>query len=162
MRQRMIKTEFFSSESMADCSPWARLLFIGLWCCAKDDGALVFAPRSIKKDLFGLDDMSMEEFYGYFAELEQVGCIRFYTDGNQVYIDIPNFTYYQTISHPQPSNLPSRSSSVPVTFHTCSMNVPPKQLINQLIKQAGDGGGDADAAAPSLDYSEFYKGGLIV
>ena len=67
-RQRMIKPEFFSSESLADCSFAARLCFIGLWTCADDNGHIKFAPMSLRKELFGLDDVSMEEFLGYLAE----------------------------------------------------------------------------------------------
>ena len=73
-RQRMIKPEFFSSESLADCSFAARLCFIGLWTCADDNGHIKFAPMSLRKELFGLDDVSMEEFIDMCSEFgEQAG-----------------------------------------------------------------------------------------
>ena len=40
-RQRMVKPEFFDSESLAKCSMAARLAFIGLWVEADDFGHLI-------------------------------------------------------------------------------------------------------------------------
>lgn len=162
MRQRMIKSEFFSSESMAGCSFGARLCFIGLWCCAKDDGNVVFAPRSLKKDIFGMDDVTMAEFFGYLKELEEVGCIRPYKTRGKAYINIPNFLAYQTINRPQKSNLPAYSVNNHCSFSEWSVNeqgtLTPNQSINQSIK-AGTGGGDDAAPIPFDDWKRDYETG---
>lgn len=158
-RQRMIKPEFFSSESLADCSFAARLCFIGLWTCADDKGHLKFTPKSLRKELFGLDDVTMEEFIGYLAELEVAKCIRLYTVGDGIFIDIPNFGTYQTISHPSKTNIPEPSSSTQVVLHECSMSAPPNELVKELMNQKARGG-DADAPPAPDDWmaaSPMYR-----
>lgn len=142
----MIRTEFFGSESLAECSYQARLCFIGLWCYANDEGLMAFKPRSIKSFVFPLDDVSMEEFCRLLAELEEEGCVELYVNRGSVYLRVPNFGTYQTISHPQKSNIPSDSGNVPVSLRECSWSVPPKQLIKQLINKAQGGREDAPPA----------------
>ena len=152
----MIKPEFFSSESLSECSFAARLCFIGLWTCADDKGHLKLAPKKLRKDLFGLDDTTMDEFIGFLAELEHVGCIKFYVVGDAAYIDIPNFAVYQTINHPSKTNIPEPNVGYPVSVRERYGSVPPKELIKELIKEAR--GGDADAPpAPGEDWMAYYK-----
>ena len=107
-------------------------------------------------------DVTMEEFIGYLSELEVAKCIRLYTVGDGVFIDIPNFGTYQTISHPSKTNIPEPSSSTPVVLHECSMSSPPNELINELMNQRARGG-DADAPPAPDDWmaaSPMYsKGG---
>lgn len=160
-RQRMIKPEFFSSESLADCSFAARLCFIGLWTCADDKGHLKFAPMSLRKELFGLDDVSMEEFLGYLAELEAVKCIRLYIAGDGVFIDIPNFGTYQTINRPSKTNIPDPDGRNHVSLSDCSLSAHPKEVVKELLKERARGG-DADAPpAPGdewkADYASFFN-----
>lgn len=151
----MIDPAFFSSESLAECSHTARLCFIGMWCQAKDDGRMRFSPRSLKSSIFPMDEMSMENFLKAVCELEEEGCVKLYVNGDEVYVYIPNFKVYQTISHPQKSNIPEPSMSVPVMLHECSMNVPPKELIKELVNKAR--GGDADAPPAPYQGAEDWK-----
>lgn len=156
MRQRMIKPEFFSSESMADCSIGARLCFIGLWCCADDEGRMVFAERSLKKDIFGLDDVSAEEFLGFLVELENVGSIKALTDGEEVYIVIPHFSVYQTINKPRKSTITDTSRMRHVLLRDASVNVHSKERKNELIKQSEKGVGSDAAPFLSDDWKKDY------
>lgn len=153
-RQRMIKPEFFSSETVTECSFAARLCFVGLWCCADDKGHLKFAPKSLRKELFGLDDVSMEDFLGYLVELEEVRCIRLYVVRDDVYIDIPNFKVYQTINRPTKTNIPEPEHGTHVLLSECSVSAHPKELTKELISKAR--GGDADAPpAPFGDTGDW-------
>ena len=157
----MIKPELFSSESLADCSFAARLCFIGLWTCADDNGHIKFAPMSLRKELFGLDDVSMEEFLGYLAELEAVKCIRLYAVGDGVFIDIPNFGTYQTINRPSKTNIPDPDGMPHVSLSDCSLSAHPKEVVKELLKERARGG-DADAPpAPGdewkADYASFFN-----
>jgi hypothetical protein len=152
----MIKPEFFSSESMAEVSAEARLCFIGLWLCADDEGRAIFAERSLRKDICGMHSTTPEEFIGYLCELEEVGSIRFFTDGHEVYLTIPNFGVYQTINRPQKSKITERSLIVPVSIREAPVNVPPKERKKELMKKADAGGADATAAP---DWLQFYQEG---
>lgn len=47
-RARNIKPSFFTNLELGECSPLARLLFIGLWCIADRKGRLEDKPKQIK------------------------------------------------------------------------------------------------------------------
>lgn len=166
-RQRMIKPEFFSSETVTECSFAARLCFIGLWCCADDSGHLRFAPKGLRKNIFGLDDVSLDEFFGYLIELEKVGCIAFYTDGEGVFIDVVNFNVYQTVKNPSKTNIPAPKQGQKVSFgdgyrRTTEGLTPegvrtnPKELIKQVINSKARGGlADAPPAPSGFEAASY-------
>ena len=106
-RQRMIKPEFFMSDSLAEVHPMARYLFIGLWVLADDSGNLKYSPRKIRLQVFPFDDVSDTEIARQLAALEGVGCIYGYEVDGERYITIPNFGTYQTINRPSKSTIPA-------------------------------------------------------
>ena len=168
----MIKPEFFSSETVTECSFAARLCFIGLWCCADDKGHLKFAPKGLRKDIFGLDDVSLDDFLGFLVELEDVGCIAFYTNEKDVYIDVVNFSVYQTVNNPSKTNLPEpkqcRKVSLGESYRRATLGLTqegirtnPKELIKELINEKAAAGSSADALpAPSGFNPEEYLNGF--
>ena len=105
-RQRMIKPEFFDSESLAECSLGARLLFIGLWVMGDDYGNQKAQLKRLKHRVFPLDDMTPDEFRSMLCELERVGCIKGYEVEGERYINIPNFATYQTINRKTKTSIP--------------------------------------------------------
>lgn len=154
-RQRMIKPEFFTSESLAECSSYARLCFIGLWVFADDYGREKFSPRVLKSQIFPLDDMTVDEFIGCMCELEEVGCIRLYTDGENVYYEVPNFSIYQTVKNPSKTNIPQPSPSAGVVLTQSYPSPNPKELIKELINKGR--GGNADAPPSPDDWMAAYR-----
>lgn len=135
----------------------ARLCYIGLWCCADDEGRFTLALRSLKKDIFGLDDITMADFVGYLKELENAKCVVFYAVGEEVFGDIPKFNIYQSINRPRKSAIPERRGSRHVTLSDVDVNAHPKELIKELIKEK-------EVAAVSDDWrADFikFKGGDV-
>lgn len=118
-RQRMIKPEFFDSESLGACSIAARLAFIGLWVEADDYGRMKLQPKRLMKRIFPYDRINLSKFIGYLAELERVGCIRTYEVDGEEYICVPNFNVYQTINRPSKSIIPAPEKQ---QFSDCSLN----------------------------------------
>src|SRR5690625_271906 len=55
-RIRTIKPEFFDSPSTAACSPWARLLYIAMWCLADDWGVGQANMKELAAFAFPNDD----------------------------------------------------------------------------------------------------------
>lgn len=51
-RIRTIKPEFWTDEKVVELDPWARLLFIGLWNFADDQGYIQYSPKRIKMQIF--------------------------------------------------------------------------------------------------------------
>lgn len=105
-RQRMIKVEFFDSETLAQCSHTARLLFIGLWVMGDDYGNIKAQLRKINLQVFPYDDLDDAQIAQALCELEKAGCIKGYEVDGEHYINIPNFDVYQNVRKPSKSTIP--------------------------------------------------------
>lgn len=100
-RARNIKPGFFKNEDLAECSPWARLCFAGLWTLADREGRLEDRPKRIKGELFAFDTVDVDPLLG---ELEKYGFImRYEAEGIRV-IQILKFDLHQHPHHKEPSN----------------------------------------------------------
>ncbi len=102
----MVKPEFFDSESLGACSILARYCFIGLWVISDDYGNQKMQPSRMRMKVFPYDTMTDAEFVGLLGELEQVGCIKGYEVDGERYINIPNFSVYQTVRKPSATSVP--------------------------------------------------------
>jgi len=92
MRARGIKPGFYKNEQLAACSPFARLLFPGLWMMADKNGCLEYRPMRWKAEVFPYDALDCAEL---FAELEGVGLVvRYHVEGVD-YAYIPKFKQHQ-------------------------------------------------------------------
>lgn len=102
-RIRSIKPEFFTSEQVAECSPNARLLFVGMWCFCDDNGVHPASTARLKMEVFPADDFTREDIGKMVAELVAVGLLREYEADSQHFwmvtgwkhqkIDKPNNKY---------------------------------------------------------------------
>jgi len=91
-RARNIKPGFFKNETLAECSPLARLLFAGLWCLADRAGRLEDRPKRIRAEILPYDDGSVDDM---LDELHQAGFILRYQVKEQRFIQVLNFTKHQ-------------------------------------------------------------------
>lgn len=93
-RARNIKPGFFANEYLAELSPHARLLFIGLWTEADREGRLEWRPKKIRAAIFPYEDV---DIYALMDELE--GCpdkvVFRYCQGDASYIQITNWHRHQ-------------------------------------------------------------------
>lgn len=92
-RARNIKPSFFTNEQLADNDPLGRLLFIGLWTLADYNGNLECKPRTIKVQVLPWDDCDIKQL---MINLDKSGLIRFYSDSEKLFINIPNFLKHQS------------------------------------------------------------------
>jgi len=74
-RIRTIKPEFWTSPQVVECSPSARLLFVGMWNFCDDIGNHPAQPRRLKMEVFPGDDISTDSIGGLVAELLCAGLI---------------------------------------------------------------------------------------
>lgn len=104
-RIRTIKPEFWTSAQVLECSPTARLLFIGLWNFADDCGRHVDNPKQVKAEIFPADDLLSEDIRGMLDELESNGLLlRYVVDGVEL-LQITGWRH-QRIDKPQPARFP--------------------------------------------------------
>lgn len=104
-RIRSIKPEFWQDEKLARVPVAARLLFIGLWNIADDEGRLRGSPLFIRAQVFPYDaDIDVE---AALSQLANINCIdRFAVDGES-YIQVCNFAKHQKIDVRRKSLLPA-------------------------------------------------------
>ena len=91
-RARNIKPAFFDNDLLADIEPLGRLLFIGLWTIADYKGDLVYREKRIKAQLLPYDNCDVKNI---MINLDKSGFIRFYSDGDSIYLNIVNFSKHQ-------------------------------------------------------------------
>ena len=102
----MIKTEFWADETIGELSRDARLLFIGTWNLADDQGALRWNPRFIRTEIFKYDDATDEQVAGWMGELADRGLVVVGDCGSATVGVIRNFEKHQIINRPSKPRWP--------------------------------------------------------
>ncbi|WP_302789912.1 hypothetical protein [Hafnia paralvei] len=91
-RSRNIKPGFFTNDELAECSPYARLLFAGLWTIADKEGRLDDRPKKIKALVLPFDSVDCDEL---LSQLHAKNFITRYTVEGNGYIQINNWKKHQ-------------------------------------------------------------------
>ncbi len=140
-RARNIKPGFFKNEDLAECTPWARLCFAGLWTLADREGRLEDRPKRIKGELFAFDTIEVEPL---LAELQQRNFILRYTDAEgRNLIQVLEFLKHQNPHHREPPSELAPPQSPGLLPHA----IPPKPEAQaashdaqaSVLPQAGPG-----------------------
>ncbi len=138
-RIRSIKPEFWSSPKVGKVSRDARLLFIGLWNEADDDGRLLGQTKRLAGIIFPFDDdVESKQDEQWLVELQLAGLVVRYSVGDAGYLSIPGFNDHQKIDKRTPSRLPP----------------PPTIPAEQSESPADYSGEPADHVAEHSDQSE--------
>ena len=96
-RIRTIKPEFWTDETVVELDFGDRLLFIGLWNFADDQGFLPLRPKRIKMQVFPGDDFDV------LASLERLwesSLVSLYACPDGLLLHIRNWSRHQKISNP--------------------------------------------------------------
>lgn len=105
-RYRTVKPEFWTSEQVLECSPIARLMFIGMWNYADDAGRLPLSAKSIKAQVFPSDDITLDTIRGMIDELSSNSLVLVYSIDGKEYLQITGW-HHQKIDRPQPGKYPA-------------------------------------------------------
>lgn len=132
-RSRNIKPALFDNDLLADNEPIGRLLFIGLWTIADYKGELEWRERRIKKQLLAYDNCDIKKL---MINLVKTGFIKFYSDGENIFVHIVNFTKHQ---HPHPNEM-KKGSTIPAFAEEAAQLVDLKELTinHDLSRQESD------------------------
>ena len=98
-RIRTIKPEFWTSEQVVECSPTARLLFIGLWNFCDDAGNHPASAKTIKMQIFPGDDIPLSSIDGLLQELVNNGLLARYESEGRQYFHVTGW-HHQKIEKP--------------------------------------------------------------
>lgn len=99
-RIRSIKPEFWVSEQIAECSTNARLTFIGLWNFADDNGVHPAKPKTLKAELYPMDDVTSGQVSEWVDELIRVGLLAEFESAGARYWHITGWSRHQKIDRP--------------------------------------------------------------
>lgn len=113
-RIRTIKPEFFTSMDVIKLSPWARLLYVALWCEADREGRLKWNPETFKVRYFPADSVDIDDLCD---ELISRRLVVLYGDSALGYI--PTFRDHQ---HINPRETPSVLPAPPKTVESSRVN----------------------------------------
>lgn len=154
-RIRSIKPEFFISEDVAALTMFERVLFIGLWCYADDEGRGNADPRLVRADLFPLDDdVTVEMVADGINTLHRRGQVVLYeasresreASGTRRYLSIVGWDH-QKISHPSKSKLPAPHDSASHLLTAHSGNPPEASVSPPEDFRSDQGSGSRDQGA---------------
>lgn len=105
-RIRTIKPDFWTDEKVTECSMSARLLFIGIWNFADDNGNLQRSAKKVKMQVFPADAVDCEPL---IQELIAHGMLIEYSVSGDLFLHIKGFKKHQVINRPSKSNIPQPS-----------------------------------------------------
>lgn len=108
-RRRMIDPNFWQSEDISKLTIRQRLLFIGLFSNADDEGKLRGNPAFIRSIVFPYEDFTTTDVEKDLKDIEEVGSIIQYTVDDSKYILIVNWKKFQRVDKPQRSVIPNHN-----------------------------------------------------
>ena len=97
-RIRTIKPEFWEDEKLAKLPLHARLLFIGTWNFADDNGVLLANPVLMKSHIFPYEDIGISTISEWIDMLVENGMLIRTTYNGKDYLVIRKFLIHQKIN----------------------------------------------------------------
>lgn len=127
----MLNPDFWIDEELGTVSPYARLLYMGLWGICDDNNATVpDRPEWIKLQVLPYDSVNPREL---LEELEKIGKIVKFTSEGKSFWWLRNFHKHQKVDHPSRSKYPKYPQARRALGE--SSTSPRHELTNQLIKK---------------------------
>jgi uncharacterized phage protein (TIGR02220 family) len=109
-RIRTIKPEFWTDAKIGSLSFLERLLFIGMWNFADDEGLINANPLFLKSQIFPYDErLKISEVQKALVHFDSLKMVYLYKINNQPYAWIIKFRSYQRIDKPQKPLCPTPS-----------------------------------------------------
>lgn len=132
-RIRTIKPEFFSSEQLAECSPTARLLFIGMWCFSDDGGVHPASAARLKMEIFPADAISIDEVKALVGELVNRGLIASYEEDGKGFWRVTGWHHQRiekpTYSYPRSQEFGEQATAIRRQLYDQS-STPPRPVVD--------------------------------
>ncbi len=97
-RIRSVHPGLFTDEHFVACGAWARLLLIGIWTEADDQGVFEWKPIRLKMRLFPADDVDVADL---LEELVVGDFLHFYEIEGREYGAVRNFRKFQRPKSPK-------------------------------------------------------------
>ena len=110
-RKRMIDPGIWSSEDFSKLSSFSKLIFIGLFSLADDEGRGKANPSYLKSMLFPYEEgIRSADIKKTLQEIASTMSVIFYTHDEKEYYALKSWEKFQTINRPSPSDVPDPPS----------------------------------------------------
>lgn len=103
-RIRTVKPEFWTDERLTECSLSARLMFIGMFNFADDNGNMAYSAKRLKMQIFPADNIDTQPL---LDDLITHGLLIEYSVNGEKFLNIKGFLKHQLINRPSPSKIPT-------------------------------------------------------
>ena len=153
-RIRTIKPSFWDDLKVGKLCRDARLTYIGLWTFADDCGVVIGNIFWLKSKIYPTDQIQIQQFEKWIAELEINGFIYLFSYKNEKFIYLPTFSRHQVINKPnmEDLNVPkdvldkqlqqityqSRINHVSITYQSVPIKEEEKEIEKDNISSACD------------------------
>jgi hypothetical protein len=145
-RSRELKYGFFTDEEIARLTPWARLLFEGLWCLADRDGRLEDRPARIHALVFPYDhQLDIDALLREIAEAKGDFIQRYEVDGK-------NYIQIRTLNKNQHFHPKEKSAGYPTPPARKVPGLPGNSTSNPALPSLSSL--PSQSSMPSVDCSE--------
>jgi hypothetical protein len=171
-RIRSVHPGLFTDEAFVSLSSSARLLLIGVWVEADDNGIFEWKPITLKMRLFPVDNVDLSALLG---ELESVDCVKKFEYEGRQFGAVRNFGKYQSPKHPSyrhfiPDDLrsyvASRQEATPWLPDDTTSTPPPLPQDTGKVSAIGEerrgvGEKKKEMAAPAAEREIIFESGCI-
>ena len=142
-RKRMIDPDFWQDEKVGKLTPVERLLFIGMWNFADDEGYGRAGAALLKSNIFPYDDnIRTGAVKTALEHIANLNMIILYSIEEQNYYYIRNFLKHQTINKPTKSTFPkpeyeemNDTTPLPDNYGSDTGVLPPKLIEENIIEE---------------------------
>jgi hypothetical protein len=104
--RRMIEPAIWQSESMGRLTIRQRLMFIGMFSNADDQGRLRASAPVIRSMIFPFDDITIDDIENDIKAIESEGCVLLYGQNGSRFAQLINWWIYQQHQWAYPSKIP--------------------------------------------------------
>ena len=117
MPRRLVTSEIFRNDKVAELDFVGRLFFIGLITNADDDGRIKGSVKYLKANIFPYDNITLEQIMEYKKQCHSLGIALSYNVNGVEVIILPSWTKHQTIRSDRykPSTLPQPNGNLKAT-----------------------------------------------
>ena len=135
-RIRNIKPDFWTDEKLVELETWERLLFIGLWNFADDEGYMPYSPKRIKMQIFPGD--SLEVSRG-IQSLISIGAVELFDSEFGQVLHVSKWSKHQKVSNPSKSKY-SAVELAPADGKPRKQAVPAQEPLEDSLNGTEDSG----------------------
>jgi hypothetical protein len=136
-RIRNIKPDFWTDEKLVELETWERLLFIGLWNFADDEGYMPYSPKRIKMQIFPGD--SLEVSRGV-QSLISIGAVELFDSEFGQVLHVSKWSKHQKVSNPSKSKY-SSVDLTPLDGKPRKQAVPEQETLEDSLRSTEDSRG---------------------